>query len=797
MCIRDSWNPYNCDLRFGRSIIMMQGNGRQEMWTRNVNSSGNQFDTQWLNFEGGRSASFGGVANILNSEGYNDPYMGSYYFSIPETTFGPGECLVFSPARAGEYDGFSAYRPGPYNLNNNELSCTVSPDPGRSYYVSASEYDDPEDEKDIGGIPFRPFQFWYKATPYIFGAGKAGIEFQSDDSRAILKQVRDTNTITFEVFDKLPQAAVLSGSLQFGAGREPRVQRSEYEKMPVELLDRFNPKPTVIPNVRTRESIRLRWFDEHPSNTLSGKLAGTSYFDDALLANWNPRASYAIRSPWENIGGIAPWFFGAYTRDLFDGAVSWNDQVPVPRNGRYHGNPFGPPQEGNASYVLFDVPREETGLISLGQLQHAKLSELIWHPSYAIGNSLADPRLGTGGFKGLNRTSAVSKNSAAAKDGGFGSSEIGWSNDKQRGADKDDWAATARAILGDIPKTDNLVYDLSFEGNQKLWDRFFLSTIPYSDSTFKLAAGTSLANPRNQSSPIRSGLDTEAVTAFDQAAAHIMVDGAFNVNSTSVPAWKQFLLSNMNRKVEVRNTSAGDDSSPENEAVFPRVLHPYIAGQPRADRKTGTPQGDKSVFTANRSITDEEAHLLAKQIVREVRLRGPFTSLSDFVNRRLVADSDTRYGEWAGLSGTLQTALDRATIEDQAINDYLMKDGDLAFDDSQVPAYLFREHVTGRPAGQKQSRLAGTPGELTQGDLLRSLGPLLTVRGDTFTVRAYGESVDKAGNITAKAWCEATVQRTAELIQPDDDLVAPDTTRYPFGRSLTITRFRWLNKNEI
>jgi len=107
------WNPYNCDLRFGRSIIMMQGNGRQEMWTRNVNSSGNQFDTQWLNFEGGRSASFGGVANILNSEGYNDPYMGSYYFSIPETTFGPGECLVFSPARAGEYDGFSAYRPGP------------------------------------------------------------------------------------------------------------------------------------------------------------------------------------------------------------------------------------------------------------------------------------------------------------------------------------------------------------------------------------------------------------------------------------------------------------------------------------------------------------------------------------------------------------------------------------------------------------------------------------------------------------------------------------------------------------
>ena len=129
----------------------------------------------------------------------------------------------------------------------------------------------------------------------------------------------------------------------------------------MQLLDKENPKPTVIPNVRTREGIRLRWFDEHPSNLDSGSLAGTAYLQDALLANWNPRASFIVRSPWENIGGIAPWFFGAYTRDLYDQAVSWDDQVPVPRNGRYHGNPFGPPQEGEERYVLFDLPRDETG----------------------------------------------------------------------------------------------------------------------------------------------------------------------------------------------------------------------------------------------------------------------------------------------------------------------------------------------------------------------------------------------------------------------------------------------------
>jgi len=525
--------------------------------------------------------------------------------------------------------------------------------------------------------------------------------------------------------------------------------------------------------------IFLTYAKESPASVNQKKfIDGSARF--SLFSHYNPRARHVFPGAFEEQKlGTGSWTAASqgtrqsiYSEGRPD--ASWlndwaSDEVKPEEYG--YGSGFGSfgllgldPLDGNQGFVypLYDFPRSEDSVLSLGDLQSVNFAAYPWQPGYAFGNARADARI-----------------------------------PREKTSNPIPTTLDHPYITKDIDPGSNRYVDLSWLLNHSMWDRFFLSTIPYSDSTFKLAAGTSLANPRNQSSPIRSGLDTEAVTAFDQAAAHIMVDGAFNVNSTSVPAWKQFLLSNMNRKVEVRNTSAGDDSSPENEAVFPRVLHPYIAGQPRADRKTGTPQGDKSVFTANRSITDEEAHLLAKQIVREVRLRGPFTSLSDFVNRRLVADSDTRYGEWAGLSGTLQTALDRATIEDQAINDYLMKDGDLAFDDSQVPAYLFREHVTGRPAGQKQSRLAGTPGELTQGDLLRSLGPLLTVRGDTFTVRAYGESVDKAGNITAKAWCEATVQRTAELIQPDDDLVAPDTTRYPFGRSLTITRFRWLNKNEI
>ena len=154
-----------------------------------------------------------------------------------------------------------------------------------------------------------------------------------------------------------------------------------------------------------------------------------------------------------------------------------DEQTPVISGGRCHGNPFGPPQEGAARYVLFDVPRAETGVISLAQLQHAKLSELVWHPSYAIGNSLADPRLGSGGYnRGLHHTAALAANSSAAKLGGFHRNQIGWSSDTQRSSSKDDGPPPPAPFSARLPNTDNLVYDLSFEANQTLWDRYFLSS---------------------------------------------------------------------------------------------------------------------------------------------------------------------------------------------------------------------------------------------------------------------------------------------------------------------------------
>jgi hypothetical protein len=102
------------------------------------------------------------------------------------------------------------------------------------------------------------------------------------------------------------------------------------------------------------------------------------------------------------------------------------------------------------------------------------------------------------------------------------------------------------------------------------------------------------------------------------------------------------------------------------------------------------------------------------------------------------------------------------------------------------------------PSGENQA--AGFPGQLLQGDILQALSPFMTVRSDSFTVRAYGESVDPSNGKVIEVWCEAVVQRYPDPVAPDpsipflEELAHPSS---PSGRVFRITSFRWLNANEI
>lgn len=775
------WNPYNVQIRLEPTMAMIQGNGRQEIvgeawrphnpanWDGNMatlpmRASLERFQIIWM--VGGRSSDFDYGGDETGSAGYKDPYVGCFYFALEETVFEPGECLVFSPAAGGAYIQAPDEDTGD-GMERNLLSCRVAPDPSRNFHI---------DDHAMDWIPWR---YRYESTK---SWGASGIKNQADDQRVILKRLGSATGVTYEDFDRMPQIAVVSQALQFGAGREPRISWNRNEQMTTEQTDALSPVATIVPNVRTREGIRLRWFDEHQSNKLnSGALADTPHFEEALFANWNLRGAYATRTPYDNVAGTlprsgsagGPWFFGAYTRDLPDWEVSWHRQTPVPRDGKFHGNPFGPPQEGQDRYILFDVPRDGTGVVSLAQFQHAKLSEFVWHPSYAVGQSLPDPRLGA---DKLNRTAPPYRSSTEAATGGFFDHAIGWSNDEERSQDRDSWARSGRAIFQDYPDTDNLVYDLSFEVNRTLWDKFFLATGdgPVMDAFLRDPWGSPLPNGRlRPSGTTLAAASAEKLADYHRSAAHLMVDGAFNVNSTSVPAWRALLAS-------TRESAGGEG------AVFPRFLR-----APGGEWRSGASSAQSDAAWAGvRRLTDDELDLLAEAIVRQVKMRGPFLSLSDFVNRRLVNDE-------TGEAGPLQAAIDDAGLNEAFIAAYPL-DNERALPDYDHPDNIqdsTRMDQTLKPP----TKAWGLPGHLTQGDLLQVLGPALAARSDTFVVRAYGETKGENGDVLARAWCEAVVQRVPVPVDPDDQGLDPRNggAEGDFGRRFVIKELKWLSPGEV
>jgi len=239
-------------------------------------------------------------------------------------------------------------------------------------------------------------------------------------------------------------------------------------------------------------------------------------------------------------------------------------------------------------------------------------------------------------------------------------------------------------------------------------------------------------------------------------AAELVVDGAFNVNSTSVEAWTAVLSGLRGASFEVDESTANSSD----ETPFPRFRDPV-----------GTSNDN---WHGYRALSDEDIAALATELVDEIRSRGPFQSLGEFVNRRVSQDD-------LGLKGALQAAIDEAGLNQAALQDSFSTDNYGSEGSS---------NITPNDTG------VGIPGYLTQADVLKPLAPVITVRSDTFTVRAYGNSVDAAGNVLAQAWVEAVIQRVPDFIDPADAAHTPlsdlSETNQRFGRRLEMISFRFI-----
>lgn len=351
--------------------------------------------------------------------------------------------------------------------------------------------------------------------------------------------------------------------------------------------------------------------------------------------------------------------------------------------------------------------------------------------------------------------------------------------------------------------------DHSFLLNLAFYDNFYFSGLADQSGPFctptkttttlatDFAAGKPLTDPRLllhlPNTRPASELPTEVAKtdAYTRIAAWQLMEGPFNINSTSVLAWKAMLASirdsqavfnQLNKAAKPPSSKFSDlTATKEDEARISRFRLPVSTSA--ADG--ATPKD--GYWLGPREYSDYELQALAESIVKQVRLRGPFLSMAEFVNRRLGTDETAQ-------CGAMQKAIDETTL-----NKGLAAGANAGFeiDAKKVSTYKYLNPTAGTGPSYQ-----GAPGYLTQADILNVLGNAATARSDTFTIRGYGEARDEKGKVLANATCEAVVQRFPEWVDPADPVETlpsklQSQANKNFGRRFQITSLRWLNPNEI
>ena len=775
------WNPHNVTLKGQRYLIMV---------TRPPIHGGN--------------VTVGGKALLKTSENNNwralwgSPAHGSIYFVTEPVDIGPGEALVFTPKVSGGIAGSAT----PYNPNSFDKNVLTATDPvsNTNFYVNSTLKVDP-----TVNLSNKPVQYglptgvnssigWGSVCYLKDAAGSGSISLGTVRSQqyATIHRIRnnyngDKTSWWWYVYNKNNHPANNASSPGF----------DDYAT----TSNRKSPRLWYI-------QFRNRWFDEAVERISIGQRWGRGtglLYGVPSVSLYNMRATVEHRSPfsyyqdWTRyapVGKMIPWASEQYQQNP--------DFSPSYVNGKNLGSPFGPHgiwTASNTRYPLFDVPNKSTGVLSLANFQHAQVSYLPWHPSYVIGSAHADPR--------SDRQFTSNKSYLA--------STSRWQGDlgKHRPGVWDRMVLKSKHQITS-GKPEVLIYDIAYETNHHLWDQYFLSSIPFNASGSAnptvdwepttgdtLPLGRNIVNPFRKESlqDIKDNLSSEWDYAFYRGAEMLMKQGGFSVQSTSVEAWKAVLGS------LAENARPTADGTAVAGNTFSRFLVPI--------KSNATPTNARSEATWQglRNLSDSEITFLAEKMVEEVKIRAPFLGMSDFVNRRLITKSNDPKD--TSMFGSLQSAIEKADINQ------IFHQADSRTTTEDYPnGGSNKQHASGgRPLdidSITKSKAFAFPAYLTQADVLQSISPMLTARGDTFVIRAYGEAKDSSGRVTARAWCEATVQRTPEFMDPTNDahtpVTLPDGSANPlkrvpnpalseinqkFGRKFVITNFRWLSPKEI
>ncbi len=701
------WNPYNAKLISKRYVFAMpkQIDSYGGLTVKMKTPSGVESDVDVID---GRGEQFRTSSALFLDR--KDSY---FLFTVKATSFEPGECLVFTPETAPTGAPYDSGNPAnnvltasqAIGLQNFYINKTPLPDkPGTPGLQTRLAARDIVTSYKIGSIAndnmnWRSMPFFLKAAP----------------ARGALAADRVLTDSTYPTLQRLYLTHAGGGfnpgfiSVAPGWNDDPLNSGSGWE---VFNADRKLPRTW---NYRHH----LSWIDDITEKNAAGSQPP---YTTALMADWNPLASVACRTP----STFMEEYFDLHTGCwyLCKAILGYDANGPdntwgfLGPDNKAHGCPYGNPlsHRSELSFPLIDIPDPSLPLQSIGILRNVPLSPWTWHPVKPIGSS---------------RTSLHSDKKATAIKA-IADQDNPWTSILTTfGAPNFNDIIQSADSTGEI-----LLYDLAFEANRELWDGTFASSWSQAAAwkgTDPLPNRQYAAHPQQRdakSARERADSSSSKDTYGLWLPAYLLAnEGAFNVNSTSPTAWAAVLggLKKLVRKDAADNTVAGD--------------HPFA--------KFRKPASSDPTWGGGLGLSDAQLTTLATKIVDIVKERGPFLGVADFVNRRL-ADNPS------GNRGALEEALSRASLANP-----ILKASEAVSNDygTKVPS-----PQKGRYENVSKFLMEGAAGYIEQADLLEPLGGSLCARGDTFRIRASGASYDKSGKLLSRVTCEAIVIRSPDYL---------------------------------
>ena len=765
------WNPYNATLQCSRYVFAMpkQIDTAGGLVVELQTPSGAKSFLQVLGSHGKHFRSEEAPeSDFLDSK---DSY---FMFTVEATTFLPGECLVFTPqVSAGLTQLYNPNDPAANVLTASQRVglqnfCIQRFSPALKARIAAGDTVTRYTTGDIQPngeiyqrVHWRPMPFFLKAAPPS-GALSA------------------TAVLTSSLYPTLQRLYLTYG----GGGGNPGFvpAQTEWNNDPLNGGTGWGgfSSSRALPR-KWNYRHHLSWVDDATEKAAALGGADQPPYNTALMADWNPLASVACRTPSTYVNRAFDLHTGCWylCQAGYQAGGNGNDWSGNSLD-KGRGCPYGDPKNNASrlSFPLIDIPDPSLPLQSIGTLRNVPLSPWTWHPVKPIGSS---------------RTSLHADKDATAIPA-IAAMDNPWNGDNvyldplvgiRKFTDIIQVADTTNEIL---------LYDLAFEANRELWDGTFASSWSQAagwNGTDPLPNRQYVAHPQlRDATRVRALANSSPDTYGLWLPAYLLAnEGAFNVNSTSPTAWAAVLggLKNL-----VRSNAAGSPVTGE---------HPFA--------KFRKPASNEATWGGGLGLSDAQITTLAATIVDVVKERGPFLGVADFVNRRLANDS-------SGDRGALEEALIRANLATPALKNLIATPNDAGT--------LVKVANRGRYQNVSKHLMEGAAGYIEQADLLEPLGGSLCARGDTFRIRATGASYDKGGKLLSRVTCEAIVVRSPDYLTDaaideagsqstgNSALMPPTvvsgTQRIPnpalnpinqkFGRRFEVLNIKWLTSvNEI